>query len=331
MNSPALHPRDALFSTTDPAVPVIAPCDHYAGSEKLMRKSLELQGELGPIFDITFDCEDGAQRGNEASHRELIVRLLNSAENRFNGVGVRIHDCDHPAWQADIEFFLDQAGPRIAHLTIPKVRDYAAAARAVEQVETVRARLGLPRAIPIHLLIESQGAVRDVWRIAALPGLRGLDFGIMDFVSSHRGTIPRSAIRSPGQFDHRLLARAKTEVVAAALAHGLVPSHNVTLDLTDPQTTRADAERARSEFGFLRMWSIHPLHIRAIVAAFTPDFSDIEAAGEILLAAQRAGWGPIRHRDELYDRASYRILWDTLERADRAGVILPPPVKSAFF
>ena len=34
-----------------------------------MRKSLELQGELGPVFDVTLDCEDGAPVGGEASMR----------------------------------------------------------------------------------------------------------------------------------------------------------------------------------------------------------------------------------------------------------------------
>ena len=48
--STALHPRQALFDSGEvpPALPV---CDHYAGVEVRMRKSLELQGELGPVFD----------------------------------------------------------------------------------------------------------------------------------------------------------------------------------------------------------------------------------------------------------------------------------------
>ena len=45
--------------------------DHYAGSEKLMRKAMQLQKELGPIFDITCDCEDGAHAGPEREHAEM--------------------------------------------------------------------------------------------------------------------------------------------------------------------------------------------------------------------------------------------------------------------
>jgi citrate lyase subunit beta/citryl-CoA lyase len=54
-------------------------------------------------------------------------------------------------------------------------------------------------------------------------------------------------MRSPGQFEHALIARAKAELVAAALAAGVVPAHNVTLDIKNPYQTWADARRARAE------------------------------------------------------------------------------------
>ena len=69
-----------------------------------------------------------------------------------------------------------------------------------------------------------------------------------------------------------------------------------------------DAARARNEFGYTRMWSIHPEQIEAIVAAFAPRDEEIATATEILLAAQSAQWGPTRHHDTLHDRASYRVL-----------------------
>ena len=58
------HPRDILFRGEKP-FPILPACDHYAGSEKLMLKALELQAALGPIFDVTCDCEDGAAPGAE--------------------------------------------------------------------------------------------------------------------------------------------------------------------------------------------------------------------------------------------------------------------------
>jgi len=181
------------------------------------------------------------------------------------------------------------------------------------------------------VLIETHGALRDVWAIAETDWVQVLDFGLMDFVSGHHGAIPASAMRSPGQFEHRLLARAKTEVVAAALANGRVPAHNVTLDLKNPYNTYLDARRARHEFGFLRMWSIYPAQIRPIVDAMAPDHSEVADGAAILLAAQQADWGPIQYAGELHDRATYRYFWDLLRRAHAAGIKLPAEAERAFF
>ena len=65
----------------------------------------------------------------------------------------------------------------------------------------------------------------------------------MDFVSGHHGAIPGSAMKSPGQFEHPLVTRAKCEISAAALANGVIPSHNVTTELNDLETIRNDASR----------------------------------------------------------------------------------------
>lgn len=60
------HPREALFEGEKP-FPIIPACEHFAGSEKLITKALELQNKLGGLFDITMDCEDGAQTGKKKS------------------------------------------------------------------------------------------------------------------------------------------------------------------------------------------------------------------------------------------------------------------------
>ena len=137
-------------------------------------------------------------------------------------------------------------------------------------------------------------------------------------------------MQSPGQFDHPLMRRAKCEVAAAALAHAVVPAHGVTLALDDPEIVHADARRAKDEFGYLRMWSIHPSQIEPIVRAFRPDAREIETAAAVLAAAQDADWGPIRHDGKLYDRASYRYFWDVLQRARQTGSIMPPDAAPFF-
>jgi len=104
------HPSQVLFAGEKP-FPLLPAVDHYAGSEKLMRKALQLQNELGPIFDITCDCEDGARAGAEREHAEMAAAVIMGADNRHGRVGARIHDITHPHWQQDVEILVSRAGP----------------------------------------------------------------------------------------------------------------------------------------------------------------------------------------------------------------------------
>lgn len=324
------HPAEVLFAGEKP-FPILPAVDHYAGSEKLMRKAIELQKQLGPIFDITCDCEDGAHAGAEREHAEMAAAVIMGDDNLFNRVGARIHDVTHPHWRQDLEILVSRAGTRLPFITLPKPCSTTDVAAQIQALREVEGRCGITRPIPVHVLIETHGALREVWDIARLPGVESLDFGLMDFVSGHHGAIPGSAMKSPGQFDHPMVARAKCEISAAALANGVVPSHNVTTELKDIEYIRNDARRARTEFGYLRMWSIHPNQIVPIVEAMRPDFSEVQAAAEILIAAQDKDWGPIQHEGKLHDRASYRYYWELLERAQVTGMDIPADAKARFF
>jgi citrate lyase subunit beta/citryl-CoA lyase len=323
-----MRPQDALFGGEKP-FPIIPACEHFAGSEKLIGKALELQARLG-TFDVTMDLEDGAPAGREREHAEMVVAALRSDANGKRMSGVRIHDPGHGHWRTDVEIVVGGAGDRLAYLTIPKATAARQVAEVIETIQGAAARAKVERPIPIHVLIETHGALRDVHAIAALPWLQVLDFGLMDFVSGHHGAIPESAMRSPGQFEHRLVARAKAEVCAAALANGVVPAHNVTLDLKNVEQTYADARRARTEFGYLRMWSIYPAQIQPIVDAMAPELGEVERACAILLAARAASWGPIQHGGELHDRATYRYFWELVSRARISGRKLPADAESLF-
>ena len=324
------HPSEVLFAAEKP-FPALPAVDHYAGSEKLMRKALALQNELGAIFDITCDCEDGARAGAEAEHARMVVEVVNGADNRFGRVGARIHDITHPHWERDLEILVGGAGHRLAFITLPKVRSAADTAAQIAELRRAEAAAGVSPALPVHVLIETHGALREVWQIAEQDGVESLDFGLMDFVSGHHGAIPGAAMKSPGQFEHPLIVRAKAEIAAAALACGVVPSHNVTTELKDIDYIRRDAQRARREFGYLRMWSIHPNQILPIVEAMRPDFSEVEEASDILVAAQDVAWGPIKHAGRLHDRASYRYYWELLQRAQQTGMALPDAARARFF
>jgi citrate lyase subunit beta/citryl-CoA lyase len=316
-----MHPSEVLFQGQ--RRPLLLPaCDHYAGSEKLMRKSLALQQELGPIFDITFDCEDGASAGNERSHAELVATLINGPDNRFRRIGARLHDVGSPHFEQDVEIIVGSAAAQLAYVVLPKPNGVQDVLRARDIVNRAARKAG-QGPVPLHVLVETHGALHDAFDIAALPQVECLSFGIMDFVSGHYGAIPAAAMRTPGQFTHPLVVRAKLEMVAACHAHDKVPSHNVTTDIKDSATVANDATRAAGEFGFTRMWSIHPDQIKPIVKAFMPRLSEVNEATNILLEAKAAAWGPIAQHGRLHDRASYRYYWTVLQRAKLAGLALP--------
>lgn len=316
-----MHPSEVLFQ--EQLAPVFLPaCDHYAGSEKLMQKSMLLQSELGPVFDITFDCEDGAAAGNEANHAQLVATLLASSENKFQRIGVRVHDIQSRFFEQDIHTIIAAAGDKLAYLVLPKVIDAAQVSAAIDQINSISRDHG-HRQIPIHVLIETHSALADVNQIAALPQVECLSFGIMDFISSHFGAIPANAMRSPGQFSHPLVMRAKLEIAAACHRYGKTPSHNVTTEFKDSAIVSSDATRAIMECAYTRMWSIHPNQIKPIVKALSPRSAEINEAISILSTAQQAQWGPIQVNGRLHDRASYRHYWMLLKKAQMTQATLP--------
>jgi citrate lyase subunit beta/citryl-CoA lyase len=324
------HPSKALFQGEKP-FPIIPACEHFAGSEKLITKALELQNKMGGLFDITMDCEDGAQTGKEKEHAEMIVRIQNSELNKHKMSGVRIHDYSNAHWKLDVDIIVPQAGNTIAYITIPKPTKASQVKEMISYIQEVAKKSGIQREIPIHVLIETHGALEEVHEIAKLPWMQVLDFGLMDFISGHHGAIPASCMKSPGQFEHELLRRAKSTMVAAALTNGVIPAHNVTLDLKNQYQTYKDASRARNDFGFLRMWSIYPTQIQAILDAMTPDYSEVQTASEILIKAQDAEWGPIQHDGDLHDRATYRYFWELVQKAKITGQKLSDEVLKRFF
>jgi citrate lyase subunit beta / citryl-CoA lyase len=349
--STQVHPRDVLLGAqaASPSLPV---CDHYCGVEARMLKSLQLQKELAEefgtcVFDVTLDCEDGAPVGGEVGHAEMVAKMASNsalasvndahaaikkiakkhAENqKMPRVAVRVHAPDHAAFESDIDIIVGRASHALCHVMIPKVESVDDVDRAVRLIDAaqkkskiVSAHLRDKRHIPLHVLIESPKAVHRAFDIAAHPRVQSLSFGLMDFVSSHGGAIPASAMGLAGQFTHPLVVRAKLAIASACHAHGKVPSHCVVTEFSDADAIKNAAFQAANTLGFTRMWSIHPSQIRPILAAFAPNASDIDVATHIIAAGVDAAWAPISYQGALHDRASYRYYWQVLERAHQTG------------
>jgi citrate lyase subunit beta/citryl-CoA lyase len=321
----SIHPREVLLGAQAQTgfLPV---CDHYSGVEARMRKSLALQADMceefgACVFDVTLDCEDGAPVGGEAEHAALVAALVSLASDRAR-VAVRIHPVGHPAFEQDVATIAGKAGKKLCHIMIPKVDSVGDVDIACKAIDAAGAGQ-----LPLQVLIESPAAVHHAFEIAAHPRVQSLSFGLMDFVAAHGGAIPAEAMGIEGQFTHPLVVRAKLEIASACHAWGKVPSHSVVTEYKDRTSLLAAARRAAREFGFTRMWSIHPDQIRPILEAFAPSAHEIEIASKIIAAAARTDWAPISFKGKLEDRASYRYYWQVLERAHRTGRKLPQEVQ----
>jgi citrate lyase subunit beta/citryl-CoA lyase len=259
--------------------------------------------------------------GVEARMRKSLA--LNAAPDAR--VAVRVHPVDHPAFEADIATIAHRAGARLTHIMIPKVESPADVDRAARAVDAAGAK-----GLPLQVLVESPAAVHRAFDIAAHPRVQSISFGLMDFVSAHGGAIPSDGMGIAGQFTHPLVVRAKLEIASACHAHGKVPSHSVVTEFKDKEAFANAVRRAAREFGFTRMWSIHPDQIRPVLEAMAPTAVEIDKAARIVEAAQAAQWAPIGFEGKLEDRASYRYYWQVLERAHQTGRRLPTTARGWF-
>ncbi|MEJ8854173.1 aldolase/citrate lyase family protein [Variovorax robiniae] len=324
----AIRPGDVLRAAQAGSV-VLPVCDHYSGVEARMKKSLALQAEMAQefgacVFDVTLDCEDGAPVGGESEHAALVTELALAAAPGMR-VGVRVHPVDHAAFDADVATIAGRAGQKLSHIMVPKVESLADVVRAAAALDAAGAR-----DLPLQVLIESPLAVHNAFDIASQPRVQSLSFGLMDFVSAHAGAIPAEGMAAAGQFTHPLVVRAKLDIASAAHAYGKVPSHCVVTEFNDIDAMRSAARRAAGEFGYTRMWSIHPNQIRPILDAFAPGERQIETATKVVAAAERANWAPVSFEGVLHDRASYRLYWQVLERAHATGRALPSEARAWF-
>ena len=315
MLNPRQHPRDILLGAQAGSISLPV-CDHYCGVEARIAKSLQLQAEMMQefgtcVFDVTLDCEDGAPVGGVIDHANMVVASVLSAcvapksvvtsisqanQQKLNKkpkprVAARVHAVDHVSFESDIDIIVGKAGAYLSHVMVPKVDTVADVKRAVALIDSANKQQN--NELPIHVLLESPKAIHNAFDIAAHPRVQSLSFGLMDFVSSHGGAIPASAMGLAGQFSHPLVVRAKLAIASACHAHGKVPSHCVVTEFSDVEAIRSAAMQASYMFGYTRMWSIHPSQIHPILNALSLDANDIELATHIIAAGLKVNWEPI--------------------------------------
>ncbi len=266
---------------------------------------------------INLDLEDAVAPDDKAAARANIIAATHEVDWGNKLLSVRINGLDTPWWYRDVVDLLEQAGPRLDQIMIPKV-GCAADIYAVDALVTaIEAAKGREKRISFEIIIESAAGIVNVNEIAAAsPRLQAMSLGAADFAASMG--MATTGIGGT-QKDYYMLhegARhwsdpwhwAQAAIVAACRTHGVLPVDGPFGDFSDDEGFRAQARRSAT-LGMVGKWAIHPKQVALSNEVFTPSDEAVTEAREILEAmatAQARGEGAAVYKGRLVDIASIR-------------------------
>ncbi len=266
---------------------------------------------------INLDLEDSVAPDDKPEARKNIIQAIGDIDWGSKHLSVRINGLDTPYWYRDVIDLLENAGPRLDQIMIPKVgcaADVYAVDALVTAVETAKGRT---KPISLEVIIETAAGIAHVEEIAAAsPRLQAMSLGAADFAASMG--MQTTGIGGTQENYYMLHDGAKhwsdpwhwaqTAIVAACRTHGVLPVDGPFGDFSDDDGFRAQALRSAT-LGMVGKWAIHPKQIVLANEVFTPSEAQVTEAREILEAmeqAKRDGAGAAVYKGRLVDLASIR-------------------------
>lgn len=224
---------------------------------------------------VILDLEDAVAAGDKPAAREALAGSVLDAERTV----VRVNPRGSGEQERDLEALHETA---YRYVMVPKA----------ESSEDFAALSGYG----IIALCESPRGVLGASELAAHPDVVALTWGAEDLVAEIGGTSSRA-----GDGGYRGVARhARSAMLLAAAAAGRPALDTVFLDIGDTEGLRATAADAHGS-GFVGMMCIHPRQVPVIHAAFAPAPEQVEWAGRVLEAAERAGRGVFAFEGRMVD------------------------------
>ncbi|MEM8630470.1 MAG: L-malyl-CoA/beta-methylmalyl-CoA lyase [Pseudomonadota bacterium] len=280
---------------------------------------------------INLDLEDSVAPDDKAEARKNIIAATHDIDWGTKYLSVRINGLDTPYWYRDVIDLLEQGGPQLNQIMIPKV-GCAADVYAVDALITAaESAAGRKTRVSLEVIIETAAGIAHVEEIAASsPRLQAMSLGAADFAASmgmqttgiggtqenyymlHDGTRHWS---DPWHW-------AQAAIVAACRTHGVLPVDGPFGDFSDDEGFRAQARRSAT-LGMVGKWAIHPNQVALANEIFTPSEAQITEAREILAAMEEAkasGAGAAVYKGRLVDLASIRQAEVIVGQAEFIGV-----------
>ena len=283
-----------------------------ASNSKLFEKMAASAADV-----INIDLEDSVAPTDKEMARANAIRAINEVDWGNKTLSVRINGLDTPYWYRDVVDLLEQAGPRLDQIMIPKV-GCAGDIYAVDALVTaIEAAKGREKRIGFEVIIESAAGIAHVEEIAAAsPRMQAMSLGAADFAAS----MGMATTGIGGTQENYYMLRdgekhwsdpwhwAQAAIVAACRTHGVLPVDGPFGDFSDDDGYIAQALRSAT-LGMVGKWAIHPKQIALANQVFTPSDEAVTEAREILAAMEEAkakGEGATVYKGRLVDIASIK-------------------------
>lgn len=235
-----------------------------ASNSRAIDKARDLSADV-----VVLDLEDAVAPDDKAAARDAAVAAVQAGLGS-SAIVVRANAIDSD-WGADDLAALREAGVTVL---VPKVR-------GADEVRRYRAALG--EGVALWLMIETCAALGRLDDIAGA-GAQGLVLGVND-LALELGARPGAA--------RAWLDPVRTQVLAAARAHGLIALDGVCNDFSDDDRLRGECRDAAA-MGYDGKSLIHPRQIETCNAAFAPDAAEIAWAMAVRDAFAGSDGGVIR-------------------------------------
>lgn len=276
---------------------------------------------------VMLDLEDSVPLEAKEAARAQVIDSLRHLDWAGKTCTVRINALDTPFAYRDLIEVVEQAGPLLDAVVIPKVNHPGDIHFVERLLDGIALRQGHTATIGIEVSIESAEGLQQVDAIArAGLRVRTLVFGIADYSASIGARLV--SISGHGEKEEELYPGhrwhfAISRIVMAAKAARCLAIDAPFGNFKDEAGLRRSAVMACA-LGCDGKWAIHPAQIEAINEVFTPSRQDIELAAKIIEADARAkeeGRGAVAVEGRMVDQATVRLAGQLWQQARYLGLV----------
>ncbi len=270
----------------------IGPALLFCPGERAERFGKAVAGSDVAVLDL----EDGTSGPNKETARAAVCAFVAATGA---DLVVRIN---HPSGErgiADVRA-LKAAGAR--RLLLPKTE-------TIREIDAVCSTWGSGE-LEIILTIETAKGLLALPQLLAHPSVAGVSWGPYDMAAD----IGARSVRDDAGNLHSTFRYARDRLLLDAAAYAIPAYDTVSVELSDPATTRRDSAEA-AELGFAGKFCIHPGQVDQIRSAFRPSDRQIDWATRLI--AGFGAHGATLFEGDMVDEPMLRRARRILQQRDR--------------